>query len=98
MLEVFVSDNRKAHKQLSAAIETREAEAVTAAGHRLKGLSRIAGAGALAELGALLETAGRKQNWREIKRLVPQAEEASREAIAFVDEFRKTVGNEGEKP
>ncbi len=71
---------------------------MTAAGHRLKGLSRIAGAGALAELGALLETAGRKQNWREIKRLVAQAEETSREAITCIDELRKSVGNEDEEP
>ena len=88
MLGVFVSDNRQAHRQLSEAMASGSADGVAEAAHKLKGISRIAGASELAALSASLEAAGRGGNWRDMKRLRRRAEEASRQAIAFIDRQR----------
>ena len=88
MFDIFVSDNGKAHQQLSRAMESHSASEVVAAAHKLKGMGRIIGAHALAEIGGSLEAAGSEENWPQIERLLPEAEEASRAAIAFVDAYK----------
>ena len=91
MFDIFVSDNGKAHAQLSDAMNARSASEVAEAAHKLKGMGRIIGAGALVDVATSLQDAGEVEDWPEIERLAPHAETASRAAVAFVDVYKAGV-------
>ena len=92
MFDIFVSDNVKAHDQLSLAMNARSASEVASAAHKLKGMGRIIGAHDLATVGASLQAAGEDEDWPAIERLLPDAEGASRAAVAFVDDYKAGAG------
>jgi two-component system sensor histidine kinase/response regulator len=91
MFDIFLSDNHKAHTQLSEAVTTHSAKQVAEAAHKLKGMGRIIGAHALAEVGASLQAAGEEEDWPTIESLLLDAEALSRAAIDFVETYKAGV-------
>jgi PAS domain S-box-containing protein len=71
LLDGFLATTREVVEELTSAIAARADVAVYQAAHKLKGSARTAGAGALAELGATLETAGKLPDWARIDAAAP---------------------------
>ncbi len=72
MVRDFLPAARSGIAEIRAAVDSAVAERVKMASHRLKGSSRLVGAGQLADLCARLEAAGHVANWAEIAGLTPR--------------------------
>ncbi|HJU82578.1 MAG TPA: Hpt domain-containing protein, partial [Holophagaceae bacterium] len=72
----FLQSAREDMEALAKGAEGRDAALATRHAHRLKGAAAMVGALPLAKVAAELEAAGRNQDWLQVARLLPEAQEA----------------------
>ena len=84
-LQDYVNPSKGIVKELNDAYEARDAQAIGAAGHKLKSSSRSVGANTLADLSEILEKAGKSDDWVVIDETVPLLEPTLRQVIDYIE-------------
>jgi len=85
ILRDFVGPSWTYVRDIEGAIDSRSADAVAKAAHKLKSSSRAVGANALADLCLALETAGKAGDWTAIDAESPKLDGAMQAVADYVD-------------
>ena len=80
----FVDPSKGIVEEIKNAYEARDAQAIGAAGHKLKSSSRSVGANTLADLCQNLEKAGKAGEWETIDELMPGLEPALSHVMDYI--------------
>lgn len=81
----FVESTNAIVKEINDAYEARDAQAIGAAGHKLKSSSRSVGANTLADLCANLEKTGKAGDWDAIDEAMPRLEPALHKVMDYIE-------------
>jgi PAS domain S-box-containing protein len=85
ILVEFISPSRDIIKEIKDGWESRSAEAVQQAAHKLKSSARSIGANGLADLCQALETAGKKTEWETIDSETPKIDSLMNEVAEYIN-------------